>query len=93
MSLITELKRRNVFKVAIAYVVTAWLLLQLTDVLIDLLSLPAMVGKVTIAFLVIGFPLALFFAWAFELTPDGIKRIGSGKLLCISGIHLRTSFK
>ena len=74
MSLITELKRRNVFKVGIAYVVSAWLLLQLTDVLIDLLSLPEMVGKVTIAFLLIGFPVALFFAWAFDLTPEGVKR-------------------
>ena len=74
MSLINELKRRNVFKVTIAYAVAAWLLLQLTDVLIGLLALPDMVGKVVIVFLIIGFPVAVFFAWAFELTPEGIKR-------------------
>ena len=74
MSFIEELKRRNVIRVAIAYTVGAWLLLQLTDVLVDLLGLPDTAGKYVILLLVIGFPLALFFAWAFEMTPDGIKR-------------------
>jgi TolB-like protein len=74
MSLINELKRRNVFRVSLAYVVAAWLLLQLTDVLIQLLDLPEIIGKTIVALLIIGFPVALFLAWAFELTPDGIKR-------------------
>lgn len=74
MSFIEELKRRNVIRVAIAYTVGAWLLLQLTDVLVDLLGLPDTAGKYVILLLVVGFPLALFFAWAFEMTPDGIKR-------------------
>jgi TolB-like protein/Flp pilus assembly protein TadD len=74
MSLITELKRRNVFRVSIAYAVAAWLLLQLTEVLIQLLGLPEIIGKAVVALLVIGFPVALILAWAFELTPDGIKR-------------------
>jgi TolB-like protein/Tfp pilus assembly protein PilF len=69
-----ELKRRNVIKVGIAYAVGAWLLLQLTDVLIDLLGLPDTAGKYVILLLVVGFPLALFFAWAFEMTPDGIRK-------------------
>ncbi len=74
MSFFEELKRRNVIKVGIAYAVGAWLLLQLTDVLIDLLDLPETAGKYVILLLVIGFPLAVFFAWAFEMTPEGIKR-------------------
>ena len=74
MSIITELKRRNVFRVSLAYVVAAWLLLQLTDVLVQLLGLSAMIGKTVVALLIIGFPVALFLAWAFELTPEGIKR-------------------
>jgi TolB-like protein/Tfp pilus assembly protein PilF len=74
MSFFEELKRRNVIRVAIAYAVGAWLLLQLTDVLVDLLGLPDTAGKYVILLLVIGFPLALFFAWAFEMTPEGIKR-------------------
>ncbi len=74
LSLIDELKRRNVFKVGIAYVVAAWLLLQFTEVLVGLLGLPENAGKYVILLLVIGFPVALFFAWAFELTPEGIKK-------------------
>ena len=62
------------FRVGIAYVVGAWLLLQFTDVLSELLSLPEAVGPVVVAFVAIGFPVALFAAWAFELTPQGIKR-------------------
>jgi TolB-like protein/Tfp pilus assembly protein PilF len=60
--------------VGIAYAVGAWLLLQLTDVLIDILGLPETAGKYIVLLLVIGFPLALFFAWAFEMTPEGVKR-------------------
>jgi len=74
LSLFDELKRRNVFKVGIAYVVAAWLLLQFTEVLVGLLGLPENAGKYVILLLVIGFPVALFFAWAFELTPEGIKK-------------------
>jgi len=74
LSLFKELKRRNVFRVGVAYLITAWLLLQLTDVLTELLGLPEAIGKYVVAVLLIGFPLALFFAWAFELTPEGVKR-------------------
>lgn len=74
MSLFQELKRRNVFRVGLAYAVAGWLVLQLTDVLSELLDLPATVGPIVVALVAIGFPLALVFAWAFELTPEGVKR-------------------
>jgi TolB-like protein len=74
MSFIRELKRRNVFRVGIAYVVVAWLILQLSDVLISMLDLPGWIGRGVIFVLLVGFPLAIILAWAFELTPDGIKR-------------------
>ena len=74
MSFFNELKRRNVFKVGAAYAVTAWMLLQLTDVLGDMFGLPTWGPKFILLILMIGFIIALFFAWAFELTPDGIKR-------------------
>ncbi len=74
MSLISELKRRNVFRVGIAYLVASWLLLQLAEVLTELLALPDWAGKLVVLLLVVGFIPALILAWAFELTPDGIKR-------------------
>ncbi len=69
-----ELRRRNVVRVAIAYAIASWLILQLTDVLIPLLGLPEWVGKLVLLMLVVGLPLALFFAWAYELTPEGLKK-------------------
>ena len=74
MSLFQELRRRNVFRVGIAYAVGAWLVLQLTEVLSELLNLPEEIGPVVVAAVVIGFPVVLFAAWAYELTPQGIKR-------------------
>jgi tetratricopeptide (TPR) repeat protein len=69
-----ELKRRNVYKVAAAYGVVAWLLIQLASILFPTFEAPAWVMKVFVALVALGFPLALIFAWAFELTPEGIKR-------------------
>ena len=74
MSLIEELKRRNVFRVGIAYLVLAWVLLQVTDVVVPILVLPDWVAKLVLLLLALGFPVVLIFAWAFELTPEGIKR-------------------
>ena len=74
MSFFVELKRRNVFRVGIAYVIGGWLLLQLTDVLSQLLDLPEVVGRIIVLLVAIGLPVALFFAWAFEMTPEGVKR-------------------
>jgi TolB-like protein/Flp pilus assembly protein TadD len=70
----TELKRRNVYKVAAAYAVVAWLLIQLASILFPTFEAPAWVMKVFVAAVAAGFPLALVLAWAFELTPAGIKR-------------------
>ena len=73
-SFFTELKRRNVFKVGVAYLVLIWVVIQIADVIVPVLSLPDW----TITFLIVvgmfGFPFALFFAWAFEITPEGIKK-------------------
>jgi len=69
----TELKRRNVVRVGVAYVVVAWLLMQAAGALEPALLLPDWVDRVVAVFLLIGFPIVLIFAWAFELTPDGLK--------------------
>ncbi len=74
MSLIEELKRRNVFRVGIAYAVIAWLLLQLADVVLNNIAAPGWVFKAILLVLILGFPLVVFFAWAFELTPEGLKK-------------------
>ena len=74
MSLFAELKRRNVIRVGILYLVSAWLLMQLTDVLSSLLPVPEWTGSLVVLLLVIGFFPTLVFAWVFELTPDGLKR-------------------
>lgn len=71
---IQELKRRNVIKVAIAYAVSAWLLIEVTDTIFPILGLPDWSVTLVTALLLVGFPIALIFAWAFELTPEGIKR-------------------
>ena len=73
-SFLAELKRRKVFRVAVGYIVVAWLLLQLGEVLFDLLETPAWAGKLLIVFLALGLPAAIFLAWAYELTPEGVKR-------------------
>ncbi|MBA3882229.1 MAG: hypothetical protein H0X73_05785 [Chthoniobacterales bacterium] len=73
-SLFRELKRRNVYRVAVAYAVVAWLLLQALSILLPAFEAPAWVLRVFIAAITAGLPLALVFAWAFELTPQGIKR-------------------
>ena len=73
MGLVSELRRRNVFRVAIAYVLIAWIILEAGDVLAPALHLPEWVVSALVFFLVLGFPLALTFAWAFELTSEGIK--------------------
>ncbi len=69
-----EVKRRNVFRVAIVYIVAAWLTMQVVDVMFPALNIPDWVTSLVAALLIIGLPFALIFAWAFELTPEGIKR-------------------
>jgi TolB-like protein len=74
MSLLKELRRRNVFRVGIAYGVAAWLLIQIADTVFPRIGLPESAVTLVIAMLAIGFVPALIFAWAFELTPEGVKR-------------------
>ncbi len=74
MSLIAELKRRNVFRVGAAYGVVAWLLVEVASVVLPTFGAPDWVMKVFTFLVILGFPLALVLAWAFELTPDGIRR-------------------
>ena len=74
MSFFNELKRRNVFKVGIAYIIIAWVLMQIGDTLGPALLLPDWINSALAFFLLLGFPLALFFAWAFEMTPEGVKK-------------------
>ena len=73
-SFFAELKRRNVVRVAVLYGVVSWLILQVSDVAMPALGLPEWSITLVLYFLAIGFPIALIFAWAFELTPDGLKR-------------------
>jgi TolB-like protein len=74
MSFIKELKRRNVLRVAVAYVLVAWLSLQVSDTLVPALHLPEWFHSGVALFLILGFPLALIFAWAYEMTPEGLKK-------------------
>ena len=74
MSFFNELKRRNVFRVAAAYVIIAWLILQIGEVLAPALHLPEWANSFLAFVLILGMPMALFLAWAYELTPEGLKR-------------------
>jgi adenylate cyclase len=74
MSFFAELKRRNVYKVAVAYAVVGWLLVQVATQVFPFLEIPNCVVRVVIALVVIGFPIALVIVWAFEATPEGIKQ-------------------
>lgn len=72
--LFEEFKRRNVFRVAIVYIIAGWLTLQVADVLFPALRLPDWLITAVAAMVLIGFPFAVILAWAFEMTPEGIKR-------------------
>ena len=75
-SLFAELKRRNVYKVAVAYVVISWLLIQAASILLPTFEAPSWVMKAFTVLLALGFILAVFVSWAFEATPEGLKRTG-----------------
>src|SRR5881227_2517480 len=70
----SELKRRNVYKVAVAYAVVAWLLIQIATQVFPFFEIPNWAVRLIVLAIVIGFPIALVIAWAFELTPQGLKR-------------------
>src|SRR6202158_657185 len=73
-SFFSELKRRNVYKVAVAYAVVGWLIAQSATQIFPFLEIPNWVVRLVIALVAIGFPIGLVIAWAFEATPEGIKR-------------------
>ena len=74
MSFFDELKRRNVIRVAIAYAVAAWLMIEISATTFPMLRLPEWSATLVTVLLMIGLPVALIFAWAFELTPEGLKK-------------------
>lgn len=74
MSFLDELKRRNVFRVAIAYIILSWLMAQVAELLLEAFGSPDWVLKTLLALFLVGFPFALFFAWAFEMTPEGLRK-------------------
>src|SRR6266700_19469 len=73
-SFFSELKRRNVYKVAVAYAVIGWVIAQIATQIFPFLEIPNWVVRLVIVLIAIGFPIALVIAWAFEATPEGIKR-------------------
>jgi TolB-like protein/Tfp pilus assembly protein PilF len=78
----SELRRRNVYKVAVAYLVASWLLIQIATQVFPFFEIPNWAVRLVVLILILGFPAALIFSWAFEITPEGIKReseIGPGK--------------
>src|SRR5215469_17763285 len=74
MNFFSELKRRNVYKVAVTYAVVGWVLAQIATQIFPFLEIPNWIVRLVIVLIAIGFPIALVIAWAFEATPEGIKR-------------------
>jgi TolB-like protein len=72
MGLVSELRRRNVFRMAVLYSVAAWLVMQVVEVMMSVVGLPGWAGRATFAVLAVGFPIALIFSWFYEITPEGI---------------------
>jgi len=79
MSIFSEMKQRKVFRVGAVYIVAAWLLLQVAATIDPILGLPEWFQKTVLVLLVIGFPVAVILAWAFEVTPDGVARDHRGQ--------------
>jgi len=74
VQVLEELQRRNVVRVAIGYIVSSWLLIQVADLVLENIGAPAWVMQTILLVLALGFPIVLFFSWAYEVTPEGIKR-------------------
>jgi TolB-like protein/Flp pilus assembly protein TadD len=74
MSFLNELKRRDVFRVGVAYLAVSWLILQVTDTIVPILELPEWVLRFILLLLLIGFPVALMLAWVYEITPQGVRK-------------------
>lgn len=87
--LIQELKRRRVFRAAGVYAVVGWALIQVADVVFPALEMPAWSLRLVVLLVLLGFPIALVLAWAFDLTPQGVKRAGAGDGGAARGVGLR----
>jgi len=74
LSFLNELKRRNVLRVGAAYIVAAWLIIQVAETIFPLYGFGDAPARIVVTVLAIGFPLFLLFSWVFEITPDGLKR-------------------
>src|SRR3989454_12436326 len=91
-----ELRRRNVYKVAIAYGAVAWLLMQVASQIFPFFEIPNWAVRLVVLLLIVGFPVALILAWAFELTPEGIKcaaDVNPGKSIAPKNRTLTTIFR
>ncbi len=84
-----ELKRRNVYKVAVAYAVVGWVIAQIATQIFPFLEIPNWIVRLVIVLIAIGFPIALVIAWAFEATPQGIKRTEVADAIPITTSHKR----
>src|SRR2546426_5022506 len=73
-SFFAELRRRNVYKVAVAYAIVGWLVVQIATQVFPFFEIPNWAVRLVVLLIIVGFPIALVIAWAFELTPEGIKR-------------------
>ncbi len=85
-----ELKRRNVYKVAVAYAVVGWLLVQVATQVFPFFEIPTWAVRLVVLAIVIGFPIALIIAWAFELTPQGLKRTEDADALLATNVGVPT---
>jgi hypothetical protein len=92
LQIIQELQRRNVFRVAVGYIVSSWLLVQAADLVLENIGAPDWVMQTIMLILALGFPVALLFSWAYEVTPEGIKRESeidrSGSITHVTGRKL-----
>src|SRR5437879_11279715 len=89
---LAELKRRNVYKVAVAYAVVGWLVIQVSSTVLPTFHAPEWVVQTLVVLIVIGFPIALVIAWAFELTPEGLKRTEDRKSTRLNSSHRCISY-
>ena len=72
MGVVSEFRRRRLFRIAVLYILNAWVIVQVADALIGLASLPASLGQIVLGLLALGFPIALIFSRFFEITPEGL---------------------
>src|SRR5437016_2276351 len=92
-SFFAELKRRNVYKVAVAYAVVGWVIAQIATQIFPFLEIPNWVVRLVIVLIAIGFPIALVIAWAFEATPEGIKRTEDVDALLATNVGVAAAAK